>query len=458
MTCPIHTLTVRADALQDALDILKGEPDLHAQLGNLRAEDLLQGEINGLRYAARLIEEERGAVKAQLTMTDEEWQGFLRLDTRTAASEQCDVVEAPESPLPLLEEPRDDRRAFWHGKQPPHPDRQACLDIMRTFSPGKLNATRKMLNQQFGANRQSEVSDNDLPRLKKELEAIQSTPATAPPEPKPGRGPNQKERVLAAYNGGLKTAEEIAEATGIGVGSVNACFSALRREGVIADEQRAAVLDAYRAGHTTPGAIHQATGLKLGTIRRYLVLLREEGAIERAAPADNGDPSGGVPFSDRKEDAATPDDGDSPPPKLTDKDRVYQSYRRGHTTPVAIREDIGVPVLTASRHLEELREEGLIPSDVVQPPATVDDEVHIEKVMEASAKASDGELIGKAIDAPPRRKPSGGRNENLDKAIAKLGVRVEITQLPRTGEEVFWLDGKIVPITRIMEAAGMVRG
>lgn len=33
---------------------------------------------------------------------------------------------------------------------------------------------------------------------------------------------------------------------------------------------------------------------------------------------------------------------------------------------------------------------------------------------------------------------------------------LEITRLPR--EEVFWLDSKIVPITRIMEAAGLMRG
>jgi hypothetical protein len=145
------------------------------------------------------------------------------------------------------------------------------------------------------------------------------------------------------------------------------------------------------------------------------------------------------------------------PPQLTQKERAFQSYQRGNTTAKAIHLDTGIPLDSAAACLSVLRREKRIPltGETTVESVSIDLEQAIEAV--ALRKAA-GEPIGQAIDTTEAPRPRGrsGRNENLDRALAKLGYRVLITQV--RGEDTYWPDDKIVGIPEIMEAAGMVRG
>ncbi|UEM08089.1 hypothetical protein JL101_035420 (plasmid) [Skermanella rosea] len=172
-------------------------------------------------------------------------------------------------------------------------------------------------------------------------------------------------------------------------------------------------------------------------------------------------------------------------PEPSSKERVFLAWEAGCRTAKEIHDHSSVPKNSVYTYLSVLRKEGRVPPAEVPaqlppqqkeavPEPIPDDELIGQAIDSGSAGSEEligkaitvsepkaerrgGELIGKAGEpVKASRSTSGSGNPGIDKAIEKLGTRAMISHVK--GEPVYWLDEKIVPVTRIIEAAGLVRG
>ena len=182
MNCPVHTISTRRDALDDARKVLADAYEDIADIRLIPALGSLDGEIRGLDFALRLIGPAAlagdGQIAAKINATHSSEIVLASKEEREEAARPA--VEAP--PLHVEKEPLT----------PPAADAVAG----------------------------PKTSNDDL--------ALDAEPAPSPPIDKPR---TQKEKVLAAYEEGHRTGADIAKATGIGRGSVDAVLSVLRKEG-----------------------------------------------------------------------------------------------------------------------------------------------------------------------------------------------------------------------------------
>lgn len=217
---PTSFLTVRIEAFQRCLDLIKAE-----HLGDIdivtSCDRVIEGEIAGMAYARTLLQQQHERATASVTITPAEIEALLRPEGQQRITGGIAGDPDPASPAPALEAPRP-----AEPPAPPVGGDEALNDRPDPDGGSGTEASEEMPGAR------PPVADDEP-----QAAAEPASPPVAAPAPEPPAMP-ARERVLLAWRAGHRDHKPLMKAARVNAVGLKQALGELRAEGAIPPQER----------------------------------------------------------------------------------------------------------------------------------------------------------------------------------------------------------------------------